>query len=110
MTFGQALIEARKKKLLSQKQLASMVVKDDGTPISPQYLNDIERDRRNPPGESIIGQFAKILEIPEEYLYFLANEIPPKYRHTTPNSPLQVQQAFEAFARSYRRGEHGQEK
>jgi transcriptional regulator with XRE-family HTH domain len=110
MTFGQALVEARKKKQLSQKQLASMIMKDDGSPISPQYLNDIERDRRNPPGENIINQFAKILELPEEYLYFLANEIPPKYRHTTPHSPLQVQQAFEAFARSYRRGEHGQEK
>jgi transcriptional regulator with XRE-family HTH domain len=110
MTFGQALIEARKKKLLSQKQLASMILKEDGSPISPQYLNDIERDRRNPPGEVIISQFAKILEIPEEYLYFLANEIPPKYRQPAPHSPLQVQQAFEAFARSYRRGEHGQEK
>ncbi len=110
MTFGQALIEARKKKLLSQKQLAAMVLKDDGAPISPQYLNDIERDRRNPPGENIIGQFAKILEIPEEYLYFLANEIPPKYRHSAPHSPLQVQQAFKAFARSYRRGEQGKEK
>jgi transcriptional regulator with XRE-family HTH domain len=110
MTFGQAVVAARKKKLLSQKQLAAMVLKDDGNPISPQYLNDIERDRRNPPGENIISQFAKILEIPEEYLYFLANEIPPKYRHAAPDSPRQVQQAFEAFARSYRRGEHGQEK
>ncbi len=110
MTFGQAIIAARKKKLLSQKELAALVLKDDGAPISPQYLNDIERDRRNPPGENIIGQFAKILEVPEEYLYFLANEIPPKYRHNAPSSPLQVQQAFEAFARSYRRGEHGKER
>jgi transcriptional regulator with XRE-family HTH domain len=110
MTFGQAVAAARKKKLLSQKQLASMITKEDDKPISPQYLNDIERDRRNPPGESMINQFATILEIPEEYLYFLANEIPPKYRHNSPDSPLQVQQAFEAFARSYRRGQSGQEK
>ena len=110
MTFGQAITEARKSKQLSQKQLATMILKDDGTPISPQYLNDIERDRRNPPGEYLLDQFAKILEIPEEYLYFLAHEIPPKYRQVSPSSPRQVQEAFEAFARSYRRGEAGRER
>jgi transcriptional regulator with XRE-family HTH domain len=110
MTFGQALSAARKKKQMSQKQLATMVLKEDGEPISPQYLNDIERDRRNPPGEYLISQFAKILDTPEEYFYFLANQIPPRYRHDRPSSPVQVRQAFEAFARSYRRGENGKEK
>ena len=104
MTFGQAVIEARKRKKMSQKELASSIVKEDGTPISPQYLNDIERDRRNPPNEAIIAQFAEILEVPEEYFFFLANEIPPKYRSSSPSNPAQVLQAFEAFARSYRRG------
>lgn len=110
MTFGQAIAEARKKKQLSQKQLAAMVIKEDGDPISPQYLNDIERDRRNPPGEYFINQFAKILDVPEEYFYFLANSIPPKYRSAAPDNPLQVREAFRAFARSYRRGENGKEK
>ena len=110
MTFGQAVAEARKENKLSQKQLASMILKEDGTPISPQYLNDIERDRRNPPGEFFIGQFAKVLGIPEEYFFFLANEIPPKYRSSSPNTPAQVQEAFRAFARSYRKGEGGQER
>lgn len=105
MTFGQAISNARKAKQLSQKQLASMILKEDGASISPQYLNDIERDRRNPPGEYLLSQFARILEIPDEYLYFLAHEIPPKYRQVPPSSPLQVIQAFEAFARSYRRGQ-----
>ena len=109
MTFGRAISEGRKSKQLSQKQLASMILKDDGNPISPQYLNDIERDRRNPPGEYLINQFSKILEIPDEYLYFLAHEIPPKYRQVSPSSPRQVQQAFQAFARSYRRGQGGKE-
>lgn len=103
MTFGQAVAEARKKKKMSQKELAALVLKEDGSAISPQYLNDIERDRRNPPSEHIIIQFAKILEIPEEYFFFLANEIPPRYRSSTPGNPARVLQAFEAFARSYRR-------
>jgi transcriptional regulator with XRE-family HTH domain len=109
MTFGQAVSEARKSKGLSQKQLASSILKDDGSPISPQYLNDIERDRRNPPGEFLITQFARILEVPEEYFYFLAHEIPPKYRQFSPDSPFQIQEAFEAFARSYRSEEGGKE-
>jgi transcriptional regulator with XRE-family HTH domain len=110
MTFGKAVAEARKTKKMSQKELASKIIKDDGTPISPQYLNDIERDRRNPPGEGIISQFAEILEVPEEYFFFLAHEIPPKYRSDSPDNPAQVLQAFEAFARSYRRSEGGREK
>ena len=110
MTFGQAVAEARKEKKLSQKQLASLILKEDGTSISPQYLNDIERDRRNPPGEYFISQFARILEVPEEYFFFLANEIPPKYRSDSPNNPTQVQEAFKAFARSYSRGEGGKER
>jgi transcriptional regulator with XRE-family HTH domain len=107
MTFGQAIASARKKKQISQKELASMVLKEDGEPISPQYLNDIERDRRNPPGEHLLVQFAVVLQLPEEYLYFLANQIPPKYRQVPPKDPLQVLQAFEAFARSYSRRGRG---
>lgn len=109
MTFGQTITNARKTRQMSQKQLASMIIKDDGKPISPQYLNDIERDRRNPPGDYLINQFAKILEIPEEYLFFIVHEIPPKYRQSAPVNPAIVQEAFEAFARSYRRGEGGKE-
>jgi transcriptional regulator with XRE-family HTH domain len=110
MTFGQAVAEARKLKKMSQKELASKIIKDDGAAISPQYLNDIERDRRNPPGDSLISRFAEVLEVPEEYFFFLAHEIPPKYRSSSSDNPAQVLQAFEAFARSYRRGEGGREK
>lgn len=109
MTFGQAVSSARKKRQLSQKQLASMILKDDGRPISPQYLNDMERDRRNPPGELLLAQFARVLQVPEEYLYFLANEIPPKYRQVPPKDAAQVLEAFEAFARSYRRAGRGED-
>ncbi|MDD5189967.1 MAG: helix-turn-helix transcriptional regulator [Dehalococcoidales bacterium] len=109
MTFGQVIVHARKSKQMSQKQLASMVIKDDGKPISPQYLNDIERDRRNPPGDNLISQFAKILDVPEDYLFFIVHEIPPKYRQTTAINPSVVHEAFEAFARSYHRSEGGKE-
>lgn len=107
MTFGQAIAQARKEKQMSQKQLAASILKDDGSPISPQYLNDIERDRRNPTGSRLIEQFAKALNLPEEYLFYLANAIPPKYRMDAPENPTRVREAFEAFERSYRREEPG---
>jgi transcriptional regulator with XRE-family HTH domain len=110
MTFGQAIINARKAKQMSQKQLASLIIKEDGTPISPQYLNDIERDRRNPPNDQFISQFAQILAIPEEYLFYIVHEIPPRYRQNAPANPAVVQEAFEAFERSYRRGRGSKEK
>jgi transcriptional regulator with XRE-family HTH domain len=109
MTFGQAISSARKAKQLSQRQLAQLIIKEDGTPISPQYLNDIERDRRNPHSDLLIGQFAKILAVPEEYFYFLAHQIPPKYRGEAPSNPFRIQEAFEVFAKSYRRAENGKE-
>ena len=43
MTFGQTIARARKDLGVSQRELALKVVKEDGAPISPQYLNDIER-------------------------------------------------------------------
>jgi transcriptional regulator with XRE-family HTH domain len=61
-TFGQAVANARKAKGLSQKELAALIVKDEGGgAISPQYLNDIEHDRRSPTSDHLIKQFAKVL-------------------------------------------------
>jgi transcriptional regulator with XRE-family HTH domain len=75
-SFGQVIAEARKKRGLSQKDLANKIKKEDGVPISPQYLNDIERDRRNPPSEFILAQFARQLELPIDYLRVLAGKLP----------------------------------
>lgn len=47
-TFGKIVSAARKELGISQKDLAAKIVKEDGETISPQYLNDIEHDRRNP--------------------------------------------------------------
>jgi transcriptional regulator with XRE-family HTH domain len=110
MTFGQIIASARKSKQMSQKQLASMIIKEDGTPISPQYLNDLERDRRNPTGDHFTRQFAQVLEIPEDYLFFIMNQIPPQYREKGSANPAVVHLAFEAFARSYRKGDGGKER
>ena len=72
MTFGQSISEARKRKNLSQRQLAARVTKEDGQPISPQYLNDFERDRRVPSSDRMIEQLAEVLGISKYVLYHRA--------------------------------------
>jgi transcriptional regulator with XRE-family HTH domain len=103
MTFGSVVAEKRKALGLSQKQLAERVIKEDGKPISPQYLNDIERDRRNPPTNYIIERFAEALGIPKDYLYLIAKKMPPQFTHDIPTTPEQVTNAFQAFATVYRK-------
>ncbi len=101
MTFGQVIAKARKDLGISQRELALKVVKEDGAPISPQYLNDIERDRRNPPGDHLLEQFAQQLALDKDYLYFLAGKLPSELR-SGKSTPKQVQQAFKAFRRTLR--------
>lgn len=99
MTFGQIVADARKKAGLSQKDLAARIIKEDGTSISPQYLNDIERDRRNPPSEHLIGEFARQLNLDPDYLYYVAGQMPTDLRDGS-RRPEEVQRAFVAFRKA----------
>ncbi len=101
MTFGQIVADARKKAGLSQKDLAARIVKEDGTPISPQYLNDIERDRRNPPSDFMIEQLAELLGVPKDMLYHQAGEVPKDLRETEADEE-RVVEAWTAFRRVWR--------
>lgn len=74
-TFGKVVSDARKKKEMNQKTLAEKIKREDGEPISPQYLNDIEHERRTPAPE-VIRQLAAILDLDEDYLRYLANKWP----------------------------------
>ncbi len=103
MSFGRYLAEARRKAGLSQKELAARIRKEDGSPISPQYLNDIEHDRRNPPSSYLLQQFARELKISLESLHYWANEFPEDLRHVTDN-PEQIKAAFQAFRRVIKKG------
>lgn len=100
MTLGQAIAAARKAKGLSQKDLAAAIVKDDGAgAISPQYLNDIEHDRRSPTSDHLIRQFEKVLGTEDGYLFFLAGKIPDEMRRKA-RDPAKVAAAFRAFRKS----------
>ena len=98
MTFGAYISEARKKAGLSQKELAGRINKEDGQAISPQYLNDIEHDRRNPPGEFILNQLAKELDLSLDFLRYLSGRLAPDDIRSI-DEPEKVEEAFKAFRR-----------
>lgn len=100
MTFGQIISEARKRRGLSQKELASRIKKEDGEAISPPYLNDIERDRRNPPSEQLITQFAEVLDLPKDFLILAAGFIPESWTEDIRQKNPKV---IEKYAQLFRR-------
>lgn len=99
MSFGRVIADARKSLGLSQRDVASRIKKEEGGTISPQYLNDLERDRRNPPSDFLISQFARELKLPQEYLHFVAGEFPAEFRGMAA-APDRVEDAFRAFRKS----------
>jgi transcriptional regulator with XRE-family HTH domain len=95
-TFGGAISEARKAKGWSLKDLASRVLREDEEPISPQYLNDIEHDRRSPSSDRMVQQFADALGMDPDWLYYLAGRFPEDVRGKK-LSEKQVAEAMVAF-------------
>ena len=79
-TFGSAIGQARKSLGWSQKELASKIQREDGDPISPQYLNDIEHDRRRPSSDRMVLRIAEVLDLKADWLYFLAGKFPSDLR------------------------------
>ena len=102
-TFGKHIAEARKSLKMSQKELAERILReDDHRPISPQYLNDIEWDRRNPSSDHLIQQFAKVLNINTDYLHYLAGRLPDEIRQKNLSEDT-VKTAFMAFRKSHKK-------
>ena len=105
-TFGEAIADARKALGLSQKEFASRVRKEDGTSITPQYLNDIEHDRRSPTTDQMVTALAKAVGKDVEYFFVLAGKLPPAdIRKASTVSPERVQNAMLAFRKAL--GEKG---
>lgn len=101
-TFGSVISNARKKKKLNQKQLAEKIIREDGDPISPQYLNDIEHDRRSPSSDHMIKQFSKALGIKADYLHYLNGRFPETERKKQ-LTPQQFEKAIVAFRENCKR-------
>lgn len=99
-TFGKTISERRKALGISQKDLASRIKKEDGTIISAQYLNDIEHDRRNPPAEDMIEQFAKELNFDKDVLCLIAGTVPKDIQEMAKtNSEQEISRIVKVFRR-----------
>ncbi len=96
MSFGQLIAHARKRAHLSLRELAAQIRKEDGVALSPQYLNDIEHDRRHPPADYLLQQFATVLQIPLDLLYFRAGQLPPDVQESQV-SDEQILAAYQAL-------------
>jgi transcriptional regulator with XRE-family HTH domain len=104
-SFGSAIASARKSKGWSQKELAAKIIKEeDHAPITPQYLNDIEHNRRSPTSSHLVKQFARVLDIDPEVLFAVIGMLPEKERKLVSKStPDAIGEAFVAFRRTLER-------
>jgi transcriptional regulator with XRE-family HTH domain len=90
------LITRRRRELgLHLKDLSKQVKKSDGSSISVQYMDDMEKGRRIPTPE-LLPQLAEALELPADLLYFVLGLLPPDIQSlaTTPEQVLSAVQAF----------------
>lgn len=104
-SFGRAIASARKERGWSQKELAAKIIKEDGEAITPQYLNDIEHDRRSPSSDHLVGEFARVLKIEAVALFAVIGMLPINDRKLVRQStPHQIDQAFVAFRKKLSSG------
>jgi transcriptional regulator with XRE-family HTH domain len=94
-TFGQVLARARQKARLNLRHMAKLVIKEDGGPISFQYLNDLENDRRSAPSDHLLDELARVLQVSRNYLYYRARRIPADFPFEV--EERQVDEAFQAM-------------
>ena len=95
-TFGELIAEGRKRAKLTQLELAARIKVEDGRPISPPYLNDLEHNLRKPPRGHLIEQFAKELDLDPDVLYFAARRVPEDIESGAATED-QIKAAYRAF-------------
>jgi transcriptional regulator with XRE-family HTH domain len=101
-TLGELLAGRRKELGISQKEMAALIKNRDGKPITSAYLNYLEHDRGEPPGY-LLDQFAEVLRISRDVLYFWTRRMPPDIEPGEA-SPENVTAAYRAFRRELKGG------
>ncbi len=101
-TIGEFIAERRKALGLSQKELAALIKNRDGKPLSMPYLSYLENGRGEPP-EYLLDQFAKVLRVEREVLYFWTRRMPPDVA-TGEATPQHLTAAYRAFRRELKGG------
>jgi transcriptional regulator with XRE-family HTH domain len=95
-TLGQLLRQARQSQGLSLRQTAIRVHHKAGQPLSPQYLSNLERDRRTP-SLALLAALAEVLELPSSRLFALAHKadaIVRRYLQRRPDCEVAIIELF----------------
>jgi len=92
VTFAEHVRRVRRERGLSQKSAASAIG------VSPQYLNDIERARREPPSDAVIERIAAAYEHETVPLYVYAGRLPPPLRDLDPEDAVILASVLDNFA------------
>jgi transcriptional regulator with XRE-family HTH domain len=59
--------------------VADKVIKENGVPVTVQYISDIELGKRNPKNAYIIKALADALSLDEDWLFYLTGQFPIQY-------------------------------
>jgi transcriptional regulator with XRE-family HTH domain len=101
--LGEVIHQARQSRKLTLRQLAQQITKDDGTSISPQYLNDIELHHRVPTPH-VLREFARVLELNDDTLLALAGAADVVVREYVASYPQQTEAVIRLFRAAQQRG------
>lgn len=82
MKLGSYIRTFRKKQGVYQKDLAYKVM------ITPQYLNDIESNRRSP-SDTVLQHLSEALEFNLDFAFLLIGKLPPDLRGTPTKSRME---------------------
>jgi transcriptional regulator with XRE-family HTH domain len=100
--LGDTIHQARLARKLTLRQLADQVTKDDGTPISPQYLNDIELHHRVPTPH-VLRDLARVLELDADTLLALSGAADVVVREYVASHPEQAEAVIRLFRAAQQR-------
>jgi transcriptional regulator with XRE-family HTH domain len=101
--LGDLINRERRAQRLTLRQLAEKVRKEDGQPISPQYLNDIELNRRVP-STYVLQELARELELSQDMLLILAGAGETVMREYLKEHPQQEEEVIKLFRAAQSRG------
>lgn len=101
--LGEVINQARRTHRLTLRQLAEQVTKDDGTTISPQYLNDIELHHRVPT-PYLLRELARVLDQDYDTLLALAGAADIVVQEYLEAHPHQVEPVIRLFRAAQQRG------
>lgn len=96
--LGEVAKQARHARRLTLRRLAEQVTKEDNTPVSPQYLFDIEAHRRVP-APHVLQDLAQVSALDYDTLLALAvaaGVVGREYLQTHPEAEAAVTKLFRA--------------